>query len=130
MLAGMADSFDAVVLIAHGARDARWVAPFHRLRDELSAALSPLPIALSFLDFVSPPFSEAVADLHAKGARRLLVAPLFLSGGGHVANDVPELVRAAQARHPTLEFEVAGAIGEEPEVASAMAKAVARLVRR
>jgi sirohydrochlorin cobaltochelatase len=125
----MADGFDGVLLIAHGARDARWMAPFWRMRDELVKKLAPAPVALSFLDFAEPRFPEAVAQLHAAGARKVLVAPIFLSGGGHVANDVPGLVDAERARYPEMTFVVAGAIGEEPEVATAMAAAIARLSR-
>jgi sirohydrochlorin cobaltochelatase len=91
--------------------------------------LAPAPVALAFLEFATPRFSEAVAELHAAGARRVLVVPVFLSGGGHVAHDVPELVRPERARYPDVAFVLAGAIGEEPEVAAAMAEAVARLAR-
>jgi sirohydrochlorin cobaltochelatase len=125
----MVAAFDGVVLVAHGARDARWMVPFHRMRAELHLRLAPAPVALAFLEFATPRFSEAVAELHAAGARRVLVVPVFLSGGGHVAHDVPELVRPERARYPDVAFVLAGAIGEEPEVAAAMAEAVARLAR-
>jgi sirohydrochlorin cobaltochelatase len=125
----MSSDFDGVVLIAHGARDARWMVPFHRMRGELSAKLAPARVALAFLDFAPPTFSEAVAELYAAGARRVLVAPVFLSGGGHVAKDVPELVAPERARYADMTFAVSGAIGEEPEVASAMIGAVFRLAR-
>ena len=125
----MTDRFDGVVLIAHGARDARWMAPFWTMRNELVKKLAPTPVALSFLEFAEPRFSEAVAQLRAAGARQVLVTPIFLSGRGHVANDVPGLVEAERARYPEMGFVVTGAIGEEPEVASAMAAAIARLSR-
>jgi sirohydrochlorin cobaltochelatase len=121
--------FDGVVLIAHGARDARWMVPFHRMQRELAAKVAPAKVALAFLDFAPPQFSEAVAELYAAGARRVLVAPVFLSGGGHVAKDVPELVAPERARYADMTFVVSGAIGEEPEVASAMIDAVSRLAR-
>jgi sirohydrochlorin cobaltochelatase len=125
----MTDGFDGVVLIAHGARDARWMAPFWTMRNEVMKRLAPTPVALSFLEFAEPRFPEAVAQLRAAGARRVLVTPIFLSGGGHVANDVPGLVEAERARYPDMTFAVSGAIGEEPEVASAMVAAIARLAR-
>ncbi|HKQ69576.1 MAG TPA: CbiX/SirB N-terminal domain-containing protein [Polyangiaceae bacterium] len=119
--------FDGVVLIAHGARDARWMEPFHRMRQALADALAPLPVGLSFLDFAPPNFAGATAELYAAGARNLLVLPIFLSGGGHVASDVPELVRAEEARYPDATFTASGAIGEEAEVASGMIQAIVRL---
>ncbi|MET0592976.1 MAG: CbiX/SirB N-terminal domain-containing protein [Polyangiaceae bacterium] len=123
-------NFDGVILIAHGARDRRWHEPFERMRDEIASRLPQARVALSFMEFAQPTLSEAAADLAGSGARRVLVVPVFLSGGGHVANDVPALVAAEKARHPAIEFEVSGALGEEPEVAAGMCSAVERLAVR
>ena len=120
-------NFDGVILIAHGARDRRWHEPFERMRDALASRLPEARVALSFMEFAKPTLAEATAELADKGARRVLVVPVFLSGGGHVANDVPALVAAEKARHPGIEFEVSGALGEEPEVTAGMCTAVARL---
>lgn len=123
----MASRFDAAVLVAHGARDARWADPLRALREDLATRLSPRPIALAFLELLPPTVEDAVAALHAAGARTILVVPVFLSGGGHVARDVTPLVEAARRRFPDAELEVAGALGEEPEARRGMVEAVARL---
>ncbi len=123
----VAGSFDGVIVIAHGARDARWLEPFLRLRTELAEKLSPRQVALSFMEFSRPSFAEATADLARAGKTQILVVPIFLSGGGHVAHDIPALVATERARYPEMSFQVAGALGEEPEVMAAMAAAVIRL---
>jgi sirohydrochlorin cobaltochelatase len=128
-LSGVSPPFDAVILIAHGARDARWMEPFQKMQAELARALAPQKVALAFLEFAKPDFAEAVADVCASGARTILVAPIFLSGGGHVAHDVPRLVATARERHPEATFAVSGAIGEEREVAAGMMDAVTRLAK-
>jgi len=87
-------------------------------------------VGLAFLDFAKPSFAEGVAELYGQGARHLLVVPVFLSGGGHVAQDIPALVQAERARYSDASFDVAGAIGEEREVAAGMMDAVARLAKR
>jgi len=122
-----AGHFDGIILIAHGARDARWLEPFLRLRAELAQSLRPRKVALSFMEFSRPTLAEAALELDRDGAKRILVVPIFLSGGGHVANDIPALVARERARYPTLTFEVAGALGEEPEVVAAFAAAITRL---
>ena len=58
------------------------------------------------------------------------MVPVFLSGGGHVAKDIRELVAAERERHREASFVVSGAIGEEPELAVAMVEAVTRLASR
>jgi sirohydrochlorin cobaltochelatase len=120
--------FDGVILIAHGARDARWLEPFSRLSAELSRDLAPCNVVLSFMEFAPPSLAEAALQLDRAGAVRVLVVPIFLSGGGHVAQDIPALVAAERARFPHVTFEVAGALGEEPEVMAAMAVAITRLL--
>lgn len=121
--------FDAAIILAHGAPDARWGEPFVKMRAELSARLDGVPVALAFMEFAKPTFADAVAEVRAAGGRSLLVVPVFLSGGGHVMKDVPRLVAPEKERFPELEFAVSGAIGEEPEVRRGMMDAVVRLVR-
>jgi sirohydrochlorin cobaltochelatase len=121
--------YDAVILVAHGARDARWMKPFERMAAELHAAVGPAVVALSFLDFAKPTFAEATGAVRDAGAKRVLVVPLFLSGGGHVAKDIPKLIEPMRVLHPDMIFETTGAVGEEPEVAAAMKSVVERLLR-
>src|SRR4051812_34715917 len=85
-------AFDAAVLLAHGARDGRWLEPFKRMRDRLEPRLGKGRVAMAYLEFAPPSFAEAVAALAESGARHLLIVPVFLSGGGHVLNDVPKLL--------------------------------------
>lgn len=125
----MTAHFDAAIILAHGAPDARWGEPFVKMRAELSTRLDGVPVALAFLDFAKPAFADAVAEVRAAGGRRVLVVPVFLSGGGHVLKDVPRLVATEKERAPELEIVVSGAIGEEPEVRRGMMDAVVRLVR-
>jgi sirohydrochlorin cobaltochelatase len=125
-----AGSFDGVILIAHGARDQRWLEPFIKMRAELEQKLRPRKIALSFMEFSRPTFAEAASELGREGVQRVLVVPIFLSGGGHVANDIPALVGAERARYPQIAFEVSGALGEESEVTAAMSAAVTRLATK
>jgi sirohydrochlorin cobaltochelatase len=124
----MTDRFDAAVLVGHGAKDARWSEPFFALRRVIADRLAPLPVELAFLGLCPPSFEETVAALARQGVRRVLVVPVFLSGGGHVSQDIPPMVEAERGRHPQITFEVAGAIGEEPEVRRGMAEAVARML--
>jgi sirohydrochlorin ferrochelatase len=95
----------------------------------LAERLAPVKVRLAFMEFSPPTLEDVVAEVHRGGARRILVAPIFLSGGGHVANDIPKLVDAERSRHPEATFLVAGAIGEEREVAAGMLEAVVRLAR-
>jgi len=110
----------ALVLFAHGARAASWAAPFERLRDQSQARLPEVKVRLAFLELMEPRLPEAVAGLVAEGVDELTVVPVFLGQGGHLLRDLPQLADQIRAAHPGLRLEVAGAIGEDPQVQAAM----------
>lgn len=115
-----------IVLLAHGSRDGRWRRPFEELLLQLERALPRRQIALAYLQFCPPTLDDVMEQL--AGASRVLVVPLFMSGGGHLLRDVPEAVAAAARRHQ-IEAETTGAIAEEPEAMQGMLAALLRLGR-
>ncbi|MEO6363577.1 MAG: CbiX/SirB N-terminal domain-containing protein [Caldimonas sp.] len=119
----------AMVLFAHGARDARWAEPFQAVAGRVRAGDPSLRVALAFLEMMQPDLAAAIDGLAAEGAERIDVVPLFLGTGGHLRKDLPPLVAAAQAAHPRLVIRLHAAIGEHPAVAEAMAGAALELAR-
>ncbi len=109
-----------VVLMAHGSRDPRWRAPFESLAATLARDLGAERVRLAYMEYAAPSLDEVAAEARREGVERLIVLPLFMAGGGHVDQDIPVLARQAEARHPGLVVEVAGAIGEEPRVVAAI----------
>jgi len=115
----------ALILFAHGARDARWAAPLQRLRDLTQQRVPDVHVALAFLELMSPNLPEVVAQLATQlpqnGVADVTIAPVFLGHGGHVMRDLPRLVQDLQAAYPHMRFRVAGAVGEDAGVLAAMA---------
>lgn len=110
----------ALVLFAHGARAQSWAAPFERLREQSQARLPGVPVALAFLELMEPRLPAAVDALVRDGVDDITVVPVFLGQGGHLLRDLPELADAIRAAHPGLRLQLAGAIGEDPDVQAAM----------
>lgn len=119
---------DALILFAHGARDPRWAGPFEAVATQVRSERADVPVALAFLEFMSPTLAEAGAALAEAGARSVAVLPLFLGAGGHVRKDLPLLLDALRAAHPATRFTLAPAIGEVASVVAAMAQAALALV--
>jgi sirohydrochlorin cobaltochelatase len=110
-----------IVLFAHGSRDRDWARPFQQLAEILRTKHDG-PVVVAYLELMSPTLDEAIAGLGAKDIR---VVPVFLGQGGHVKEDLPKLVAAAQKKHGvTIRLEPA--IGEQPTVIEAIAAAIAR----
>lgn len=49
------------------------------------------------MEIAPPSIADAVASCVAAGARKVVIAPYFLSQGRHIAEDVPALAAAAAA---------------------------------
>lgn len=109
-------SHEAIILFAHGARDPEWAAPFGIIQRQLQAARPDAQVELAFQDFMTPTLEAAAAQCVARGARRMVLVPLFMAQGGHLKQDLPLLVGKLRAQHPQLELRVMPAIGDAPEI--------------
>lgn len=101
----------ALLLFAHGSSDPDWARPFLRLQNMLREDQPGRQVELAFLERMSPDFDAAAATLAAAGARRVVVAPLFLAAGAHLRHDLPAMIERAAVRH-TLEFQLLPPLGE------------------
>lgn len=117
----------ALALLGHGSPDPAWIRPLEQIAARLRELAPELPVALATLEH-GPALAQVVAELATKGARRIVVVPVFLSGGGrHLRRDVPDLVARVQRDHPALTVVLGGdALGCDPTVLDAMAAAALR----
>jgi sirohydrochlorin cobaltochelatase len=111
----------ALILFAHGARDARWAQPFERLQQLAQAQLPDAIVALAFLELMEPRLPAVAAQLAAQGCEEISLVPVFLGQGGHVLRDLPPLVEELRAAYPALQVTVSDAVGESPDVLNAIA---------
>jgi sirohydrochlorin cobaltochelatase len=111
----------ALVLFAHGARDAQWSEPFRAMQKAVAARRPGLTVALAFLEIMEPSLADCVARLAADGHDRIVVAPLFLAQGGHLKKDLPRLLKTLGAQHPAADISVLPPIGEVTELLDAIA---------
>jgi sirohydrochlorin cobaltochelatase len=120
----------ALILFAHGARAASWAAPFERLRDLTQARMPEVPVSLAFLELMEPRLPAEVAGLAGRGITQITVVPVFLGQGGHLLRDLPLIVDQLRIDHPGIAIEVAGAVGEDPDVLNAMTEYCVAAVSR
>lgn len=115
---------DGLLLFAHGARDAAWARPFETVAERLRAARPTTPLALAYLEFMSPNMGDAARQLVAAGCTRVHVLPLFLGTGGHVRRDVPVLLDGLREQHgEAVQWLLHAPLGEHEAVLQAMCDA-------
>ena len=124
----MDDMKTGLILFAHGARDARWAAPFEAVAAQVRAQRPDVAVRLAFLEIMSPSLADAGAELAAQGCQNLQVLPLFLGAGGHVRKDLPLLVDALRNAHPGMAVTLQPPVGELDSVTAAMAAAALQLL--
>jgi sirohydrochlorin cobaltochelatase len=109
-----------IVLFAHGARDPQWSRPLEAIRDRLRASRPEYPVALAYLELMSPTLEQAIEAVCAEGASSITVFPLFLSQGAHLKQDVPRILDAIRANYPNTPIALEPALGEVPELLEAI----------
>jgi sirohydrochlorin cobaltochelatase len=112
----------ALVLFAHGARDAQWSEPFRAIRQAVAARRPDLSVELAYLELMQPVLGDCVANLVGSGHKRITVAPLFLAQGGHLKKDLPRMLKDLSARHAGVEITVLPPIGEVTELLDAISE--------
>jgi sirohydrochlorin cobaltochelatase len=115
----------ALVLFAHGSRDAQWAEPLKSIQERIRRQRPALTVELAFLELMAPSLPDALQTLAASGKRRVAIAPLFMAQGAHLREDLAALVAAARARHSDVKIKLLPAIGEVDAVIEAMSTWIA-----
>ncbi|MFG6449141.1 sirohydrochlorin chelatase [Roseateles sp. BYS180W] len=119
-----------LLLLAHGARNPEWARPFIQLASQLQALRPQDPVAVAYLEFMSPDLDTAGQSLVASGCTRVDVLPAFLGSAGHVLRDIPPRLQALREAHPQVEWVLHAALGEQAAVINAMALAAHQLIEQ
>lgn len=110
------DSSTAVILIAHGSRRPEANDDVRQLAQELTALDEYALVEVAYLELAAPAIPEAAATCVARGARRVLLMPYFLSAGTHVVDDLRTLRIELAGSHPGITFELCPPLGLHPRM--------------
>lgn len=104
---------NVLIIVAHGSRNkksAQQVAALCQKISEKAQNKFDL-VAHAFLQFASPFLEETIEDLVQRGARRVIVFPLFIAAGSHLLQDIPEAVEKAGKAYPGVAFTLTRHLG-------------------
>lgn len=108
----------AVVIAAHGSRrpgglpEVELEAIARMVRDRSGEI-----VKYGALQFTRPTVEEAMSEAVAEGAERIVVVPLFIFAGNHVARDLPEILAKLRVAHPSVDIAWAPHIGADERLA-------------
>jgi sirohydrochlorin ferrochelatase len=107
------DRRTAVLLIAHGSREAPANEDLHDLVARIAAQGRYSIVEASFLELAQPDIARGANRCVAQGASRVLLVPYFLSAGVHLRRDLAEARDALAHRHPSVEFRLGPPLGPD-----------------
>lgn len=112
----------ALLIIAHGSRKLGSNNEIRRLTRKVAkrADDSFALIDCAFLELAEPDIQTAMASLVERGATDILAVPYFLARGTHVANDIPDEIRACQSAHPQVRISISDYLGASDLVSDAV----------
>jgi sirohydrochlorin ferrochelatase len=121
------DGKRAVVLLAHGTREAEASEPVHRYARELARRFG-LRVEPALREFSEPSLTSVVDRLAADGVTEIAVLPFFLFRSGHVTRDITSDLKREGARHPALRFRVGEPLGFDPLLTELLSRRLAELL--
>ncbi|ADZ91399.1 cobalamin biosynthesis protein CbiX [Marinomonas mediterranea] len=98
------NSFDHIILLAHGSPDTKWKEPFEVITSNIVEKVGSDRVSLAFMELTTPTLEDVIQSLPVS-KQKLAVLPLFLAVGRHLRQDVPaqiEDISQAQNRDITL----------------------------
>jgi sirohydrochlorin ferrochelatase len=101
----------AILLIAHGSRQALANDDLHQLAARIEERGDYPIVEPCFLELAEPDIPTGATRCVARGARRVLMVPYFLSAGVHLVRDLASARDDLRRRHPDVEFRLGEALG-------------------
>jgi precorrin-8X/cobalt-precorrin-8 methylmutase len=106
-----------ILILGHGTPSDEGTRAFLEIVRLVESMAGETPVAAGFMEFASPNIAEGMAALHERGVARIAAVPVFLSGAGHTADDIPEGVGAANTRFRDLQVHITAHVGGHPKIA-------------
>ena len=123
-------STQALILFAHGSSNPTWREPFDDIARKVQTLLAKqgqaVAVQLAFLELMSPSVDQAIHDLTQQGVRDIRIVPLFFGVGKHIAEDLRNIIDAAQMAHPDVVIQIMPALGQSDWMRQAMAEYAVR----
>jgi sirohydrochlorin ferrochelatase len=110
----------AIVLIAHGSRNASANADAFYFGEKLRDAGLAHHLEVAFLELAEPTIATAVSRCLQTGPGMIVLLPYFLSAGVHVRRDLTEMCREFEMANPELTFVLAEPFGRHELLTSVL----------
>jgi sirohydrochlorin ferrochelatase len=107
------------IVFAHGSRVENANQAVREVASQMAVS-GQYVVEAAFLELGQPDLTGATALLIARGAKRIVVIPYFLTLGTHMQRDLPRLARDASHAHGDIEIEITATLDGHPALLQAL----------
>lgn len=110
---------EVIILVGHGSprKEANRMELIGRLlHGRLHPGCSSECVRVAYLQYDAPAVMDAIEEAVKAGAASLVIHPYFLSSGVHVTEDIPGIIRKAEALYPNVSFTYTEPLGISEEI--------------
>jgi sirohydrochlorin ferrochelatase len=118
----------ALLVIAHGSREAEANGDLYHVVDALRSRGRHVAVEAAFLELAQPDIDQGGARCVELGAKRVILLPYFLSAGVHVRRDLTEARRRLAEQFPQAEFRLAEPLGRHSLLLDILAQRAAEAI--
>ena len=112
----------SLIVLGHGSR--RMEANYEMVKEANPA----WKISYAFVEFAHPSLEERVREMYARGERTIVLAPVFLTVGNHLAQGLPKRFKALEKENEGLKLIMAKHLGADPLIAALVSKRAAEIM--
>ena len=102
---------NALLIIDHGSRFEKANQLLIEVANMVKKKRPNLIIQIAHMELAKPTIDMGVAACVADGATHIVAHPYMLSPGRHASEDIPQLVKTACDKHPTISYSVTDPLG-------------------
>ncbi|MDN5347351.1 MAG: hypothetical protein PWP65_915 [Clostridia bacterium] len=106
-----------IILLGHGSRIPAANEGLRQLAAQVQQRLGGLQVEACYMMRSRPTLAEGIDSLAIKGAKEVVVVPLFLFNGLHVQRDIPEELERLRFNYPDLKIIYAANLGADSRIA-------------
>lgn len=106
----------AVLLISHGSHSSQTLVEVQDLVKRLQKRADVPIFEYAFLEIEKPSIPDGLDLCIQKGATHVKVLLNFLNSGRHVDQDIPEIIKQASIKYPSVNFRITQPVGQHPKI--------------
>ena len=110
----------AIILFAHGSRVESANEAVRKVAAEVASAGGYPLVEAAFLELGKPDLAGAVSAIIARGAKRVVVIPYFLTMVTHLRRDLPRLIDGIAVAHADVDIRITPPLGGHPALVKAL----------